>query len=77
MVIKYLHILHLAHSHGLQQPLFFSRDAILGLPRASIKTLALLHPIIGTFSKVYPYSWSSVNSKCISDIIVLRFENKG
>ena len=73
VVTTCLQILHLVPSHDLQQLFFFSRGATLALRRMSLKLLALLNPIIGTFSKTIPSSLSGVNSKCISDSKVFKF----
>ena len=70
----YLHISHLKPLHDLQQPLFFLRGVNLVLRRMLFKLLAHLNPIIGTFSKTFPCSLSSVNTKCISDSMILSFK---
>ena len=56
--------------------LFFKR-CTFALTRMSLKLLTHLKRIIGTFFKTFPCYLSGVNSKCISDIIYLTFENAG
>ena len=56
--------------------LLFKR-CYLAITRTSFKLLALLNPIIGTFSKTFPCSLSGVNSKCISDSTFLSFRKTG
>ena len=75
VVTTCLHISHLVPPHDLQQPFFFSRGATFALTRMPFKLLALLNPIIGTFSETFPCSLSGVNSKCISDSTFLNFEH--
>ena len=67
VVTTCLHISHLVPPHDLQQPFFFSRGAIFALRRMAFKLLALLNPIIGIFSKVFPSSLTGINNMCISD----------
>ena len=71
------HIFHLVPPHDLQKPFFFSRGATLALARMSLKILALINPIIVTFSKTFSCSLSDASSKCISDSTVLSSENTG
>ena len=72
VVTTCLHISHLAPPHDLLQPFFFSRGATFTLTRMSFKLLALLNPIVETFSKTFPCSLSGVNSNCISGSTFLK-----
>ena len=77
VVTTCFHILQPVPPHDLQQPFFCSRGATFALAKISLKRLAFLIPIIGTFSKIFPCSLSGANSECISDSIFLSFENTG
>ena len=64
IVTRCFHISHHVPPHDLQQPFFFSRGVTPNY-RNLLKDLPMLCSVLG------------VNSKCISDSIVLNFETTG
>ena len=65
-----------ALSHGLDLPFLFNWEKI-ALTNWSLRVLAFLKPIIGTYEKTFLWAWSNVSKSCNSSRIFLTFQKTG
>ena len=81
ILLKCLHIWHhewvWVYLCMVCNTMFSFQEVLPPLTMMPFKLSALLNTIVGTFLRTFPYSLFGVTKKCISDSIVLSFENNG